>query len=243
MAQTVEEVGNEYLLCMSETMFKVLKGLEFKGGSSKINSLKIAVMLEDATIKESLDAAKLLKFVDVSDDTYTLTDAGEILIGETLNTQQEMVADTILGVEAYKDIVYRMKMSGGFIKESDVSQAFYILSPDVREEIRKQILSSFASFSIFAKVFEKNNDKANPGFVLTKPGAAALENAIGGKKVGRSAPKASSGELACGSCGKAINPDFVMCPYCGTAQKAECSNCGKELQAGWKMCPFCATPR
>ena len=35
MAQTVEEVGNEYILCKSETMFKVLKGLEFKGGSSK----------------------------------------------------------------------------------------------------------------------------------------------------------------------------------------------------------------
>jgi RNA polymerase subunit RPABC4/transcription elongation factor Spt4 len=225
-------------------MFKVLRGLEFKGGSSKINSLKIAVMLDDTSIKESLDAAKLLKFVDVSDDKYSLTDSGEILISETLNSQQEMLAEAILRIEAYKDIVYRMKMMSGFIKESDVSQAFYILSPDVREEIRKQILASFASFSIFAKIFEENNDKANPGYTLTKVGAAALDNAIGGKKTGKSASKASSsGSLSCGSCGKEINPDFVMCPYCGTPQKAACSNCGKDIQAGWKMCPFCGTPR
>ncbi|MHA1728456.1 MAG: zinc-ribbon domain-containing protein [Promethearchaeota archaeon] len=233
-----------YCLCKSETMFKVLKGLEFKGGSSKINALKIAVMLDDTNIKEALDAAIILKFVELNDDSYALTDSGETLVNEGKTNQQEMVADAVIGVEAYKDIIYRMKMSDGFIKEKDVGQAFYILSPEIREEIRKRILSSFASFCIYAKIFESNSDRANPGYNLTKKGEITLQSAIGGKE--KSTVKTTSsagGALTCGSCGKSINPDFIMCPYCGAPQKGECSNCGKELLPGFKMCPYCGTPR
>ncbi|MCP4761131.1 MAG: zinc ribbon domain-containing protein [archaeon] len=243
MAQVVD-TEIPYLLGTSETMLKVLSGLHFKGGSSSINSLKIAVMLDEKTIKQALDTAILLKLVEYGDDKYSLTDDGEVVVTDSENTKREVIGDNFLQIEAYKDIVYRMKMTGGFIKEKDASQAFYILSPDIREEIRKQVLNSFASFGIYTRLFEDTKDAANPGWRLTKIGAAALDKAVGGKKsaASRAAPAASA-DLSCGSCGKAINPDFAMCPYCGTPQKAACSNCGKDLQAGWKMCPFCGTPR
>jgi RNA polymerase subunit RPABC4/transcription elongation factor Spt4 len=138
-----------------------------------------------------------------------------------------------------------MKMSEGFMKESQVAQAFYILNPDMREEIRKTVLKSFTSFGIYAKLIEANADKANPGYNLTKIGEATLERFISRKKSGKVKSKtlAPKGDLTCGSCGKPVNPNFMMCPYCGSELKGKCAKCGKDLQAGWKMCPFCGSNR
>jgi flagellar biosynthesis GTPase FlhF len=234
-----------YLMSDAENFYKILKGLKFKGGSSKINSLKIAVMMDEKSIKTGLDDAILLKFVEKNKEIYSLAPDGVSLLSETGVTQQEMVADSTLKIEAYKDIIYRMKMSGGFIKESQVAQAFYILNPDMREEIRKIILNSFTSFGIYSKLIEPNDDKANPGYQLTKIGEKTLDRFISLKKSGKGKLKAVApkGDISCGSCGKPVNPDFMMCPYCGSALKGKCSKCGKELQAGWKMCPYCSTPR
>ena len=234
-----------YLMSDAETFYKVLRGMKFKGGSSKINSLKIAVMLDEKTIKTALDDAILLKFVERNKEVYSLATDGDSLLGETGVTQQEMVADSTLKIEAYKDIIYRMKMEGGFIKESQVAQAFYILNPDMREEIRKTVLKSFTSFGIYSKLMEPSQDKANPGFNLTKIGESTLDRFISRKKSrkGKLKAVAPKGDLSCGSCGKSVNPDFMMCPYCGSALKGKCAKCGKDLQAGWQMCPFCGSKR
>ncbi len=44
----------------------------------------------------------------------------------------------------------------------------------------------------------------------------------------------------CPTCGREIEPDFVMCPYCRTQFARRCTACGKWLRLGWHVCPYCA---
>jgi len=44
----------------------------------------------------------------------------------------------------------------------------------------------------------------------------------------------------CPSCGRDIEPDFVICPYCRTQFARRCGACGKWLRLGWHVCPYCA---
>jgi hypothetical protein len=44
----------------------------------------------------------------------------------------------------------------------------------------------------------------------------------------------------CPSCGRDIEPEFVICPYCRTQFARRCSACGKWLRLGWHVCPYCA---
>jgi len=54
----------------------------------------------------------------------------------------------------------------------------------------------------------------------------------------------------CLKCGKKLEPEYVICPYCGTEQKAgiekiqinACKNCGNELEPGYVLCPYCGAP-
>lgn len=43
----------------------------------------------------------------------------------------------------------------------------------------------------------------------------------------------------CPSCGKDVDRDFVMCPYCKTQFARRCAVCGHALRLGWSVCPFC----
>lgn len=44
----------------------------------------------------------------------------------------------------------------------------------------------------------------------------------------------------CPTCGRDIEQDFVICPYCRTQFARRCNNCGKWLRLGWHVCPYCA---
>jgi hypothetical protein len=44
----------------------------------------------------------------------------------------------------------------------------------------------------------------------------------------------------CPSCGRDIEPEFVICPYCRTQFARRCNACGKWLRLGWHVCPYCA---
>ncbi len=45
---------------------------------------------------------------------------------------------------------------------------------------------------------------------------------------------------SCPCCGKAIQADFNMCPYCGESCKIKvCSKCGQNLKPEFKVCPYC----
>ena len=44
----------------------------------------------------------------------------------------------------------------------------------------------------------------------------------------------------CPKCGREIEQDFVICPYCRTQFARRCTSCGKWLRLGWHVCPYCA---
>lgn len=43
----------------------------------------------------------------------------------------------------------------------------------------------------------------------------------------------------CPSCHRKIDPNFNVCPYCGTTAKSKCPACGLALEEDWKHCPQC----
>jgi RNA polymerase subunit RPABC4/transcription elongation factor Spt4 len=45
----------------------------------------------------------------------------------------------------------------------------------------------------------------------------------------------------CPSCGRDIEVDFIVCPYCRTQFARRCNGCDRVLRLGWAVCPFCAT--
>jgi RNA polymerase subunit RPABC4/transcription elongation factor Spt4 len=58
--------------------------------------------------------------------------------------------------------------------------------------------------------------------------------------------RAREAELAressvCPSCLKAVEPDYLICPYCMKKLKKECGSCGRALKMSWAVCPYCKT--
>ena len=45
----------------------------------------------------------------------------------------------------------------------------------------------------------------------------------------------------CPHCGREIERQFIICPYCRTQFARRCANCDKALRLGWSICPYCAT--
>jgi hypothetical protein len=45
---------------------------------------------------------------------------------------------------------------------------------------------------------------------------------------------------SCPGCRASIQPEFLLCPYCGRTLQEECPGCGRHVEAGWKVCPHCA---
>ncbi len=44
----------------------------------------------------------------------------------------------------------------------------------------------------------------------------------------------------CPSCGKDIEAEFIVCPYCRTQFARRCHGCDRILRLGWAVCPYCA---
>ena len=45
---------------------------------------------------------------------------------------------------------------------------------------------------------------------------------------------------SCSRCGRGINAEFKLCPYCGYELRPKsCQGCGKEVIAEFKFCPHC----
>jgi len=51
-----------------------------------------------------------------------------------------------------------------------------------------------------------------------------------------------SAKNTCLNCGKKIEKDFKICPYCGHKQEMVCENCNKAVARDWSVCPYCAHP-
>ncbi len=47
--------------------------------------------------------------------------------------------------------------------------------------------------------------------------------------------------IACPSCAKILDKDFIYCPHCGAGLQQTCAQCGKPIESAWKVCPRCGT--
>lgn len=47
--------------------------------------------------------------------------------------------------------------------------------------------------------------------------------------------------VACPHCGRTVQDDFRICPYCGQALHCRCQSCGREIPCDAKLCPYCGT--
>ena len=47
-------------------------------------------------------------------------------------------------------------------------------------------------------------------------------------------------QRACPNCGRDIEAEFVVCPYCRTQFSRRCTHCDRILRLGWDVCPYCA---
>ncbi|MCB9779936.1 MAG: zinc ribbon domain-containing protein [Alphaproteobacteria bacterium] len=45
----------------------------------------------------------------------------------------------------------------------------------------------------------------------------------------------------CNACKKELQPDWKVCPFCGTSTQTKCAECGKDIQPEWRACPYCGT--
>lgn len=46
----------------------------------------------------------------------------------------------------------------------------------------------------------------------------------------------------CPRCEYPADPDYLICPRCGTQLRNRCASCGKPLNRDWNACPYCCTP-
>ena len=51
------------------------------------------------------------------------------------------------------------------------------------------------------------------------------------------------GAHTCPYCDHEVEKEFLRCPHCLRKLKDPCSNCGKPLEADWQICPYCETDR
>jgi RNA polymerase subunit RPABC4/transcription elongation factor Spt4 len=49
--------------------------------------------------------------------------------------------------------------------------------------------------------------------------------------------------MACPSCNRRIEEDFLVCPSCHTRLKKPCLACGRRLHLKWNICPYCGEPQ
>jgi RNA polymerase subunit RPABC4/transcription elongation factor Spt4 len=47
---------------------------------------------------------------------------------------------------------------------------------------------------------------------------------------------------ACPRCQAVTEPDWLICPQCGTQLRQTCATCAKPLELNWIACPYCTTP-
>ncbi|MFN2465643.1 MAG: zinc ribbon domain-containing protein [Candidatus Dormibacteria bacterium] len=74
-----------------------------------------------------------------------------------------------------------------------------------------------------------------PSMTLIEERALELEaEALAG------APQETEDSRPCPACGREIEKDFVLCPYCHTRFAKRCPSCRKSVRLGWTLCPYCA---
>lgn len=48
---------------------------------------------------------------------------------------------------------------------------------------------------------------------------------------------------SCPDCRRAVESEFILCPYCRATLRSECPECGVMLAEDWAACPYCTAER
>lgn len=51
--------------------------------------------------------------------------------------------------------------------------------------------------------------------------------------------QAIEGAALCPGCERHLQPDWIVCPGCGTVLKKTCESCGRLIELPWNICPYC----
>jgi len=50
-----------------------------------------------------------------------------------------------------------------------------------------------------------------------------------------------AGRLTCPGCGRPVDGEWRICPFCSTVLRKACVDCGRTLDLAWNVCPYCGT--
>ncbi len=70
-----------------------------------------------------------------------------------------------------------------------------------------------------------------PGYMLEEEYQRALEE--------EALLQAIEGAALCPGCERHLQPDWIVCPGCGTVLKKTCESCGRLIELPWNICPYC----
>ncbi len=70
-----------------------------------------------------------------------------------------------------------------------------------------------------------------PGYTLEEEYQRALEE--------EALLQAIEGAALCPGCERHLQPDWIVCPGCGTVLKKTCESCGRLIELPWTICPYC----
>ena len=77
-------------------------------------------------------------------------------------------------------------------------------------------------------------------WVIRPPRTLSEERALELEAIALVEPPPEPTERPCPTCGREIEPEFVICPYCRTQFARRCQHCQRWLRLGWRVCPYCA---
>lgn len=77
-------------------------------------------------------------------------------------------------------------------------------------------------------------------FVIRPPRTLDDERALVLEASALTDPPVEPSERPCPACGRDIEREFVVCPYCRTQFARRCHGCKRWLRLGWHVCPYCA---
>jgi RNA polymerase subunit RPABC4/transcription elongation factor Spt4 len=79
-------------------------------------------------------------------------------------------------------------------------------------------------------------------YLLVRPGSTLVERRALELEAEALTPTTEVGGdvRPCPACGREIERDFVLCPYCNTRFAKRCPSCHKAVRLGWTLCPYCA---
>jgi uncharacterized OB-fold protein len=110
------------------------------------------------------------------------------------------------------------------------------LAEAVAEEVKDE-LQGMAEDAMVGKAQEVLKPEEQP----KAKGQAKKREAKSSTSKAKEKPKAEKADekMVCPSCGRDVEPDWKVCPYCTETLTRVCSKCGTEARPEWKFCPYC----